>query len=198
MRLWAELSGPIQKLRPWLPKRPREFVSHMMGRILKGLAIAEGQIRQAEAAEDTLLFMVHCQSKPGYSYRVSLGDKSSEYAHPACACEHWERNHRPCKHLCAVCAQFPSWSWDDLPDEYMNNVYFRLDDFAGASPHVSTKEASAADMHPHLRAEKGDADINVPNSFLPHGARARACREELSLWRDMTCRVAQAEALNHL
>jgi len=46
---------------------------------------------------------------------------------PNCTCIDYIKFHWPCKHLCAIFLYIPGYSFDDLPENFLNNPFISPD-----------------------------------------------------------------------
>ena len=102
----------------WLRDRPREFVTHCLGRLSSAMETPSEDIRMLEGGK----FTVRSQTS-GKNYTLCFQNEN----HPTCECEDWKRNHWPCKHFMAVFINYEQWGWNSLPATYTENPYFTLD-----------------------------------------------------------------------
>ena len=46
---------------------------------------------------------------------------------PSCSCEDWTKYHLPCKHFFAVFHYKKNWTWNQLPENYLNSPRLACD-----------------------------------------------------------------------
>ncbi|KAL4154222.1 hypothetical protein QTP88_002049 [Uroleucon formosanum] len=84
---------------------------------------------------------------------------------PNCTCIDYIKFHWPCKHICAIFFYIPGYSFDDLPEYFLNNP------FISADPHYSIKNVHSKEIltkSPVNVLEKENAlqlnDMDIDNS----------------------------------
>ena len=107
-------------------------------------------LHHAEDIEDVDIqqgvFSVHSQK--GKVYTVNIGTTSKDNM-LYCTCVDWRTHHIPCKHFFTIFQHRESWSWNNLPIEYLESSYINMDSKAIWSHHPSLSDP-ANDSFPIL------------------------------------------------
>ena len=143
----------------FLWNRPRDIVTHCMGRIS---AAEEIQRDDITVVDDVLgMFEVAGQSQKN-SYKLQFGDETSM---PCCACHDWAKNYLPCKHFFSIFKHFPEWKWNKLSSKYRNSSHLNLDDcvLQNYKPHSPVNE----DVSTNQEKSFTNSSINIPSCDLP-------------------------------
>ena len=75
-------------------------------------------------------------------YNVELG---SDSVFPSCECADFQRNYLPCKHFFAIFHLMPGYSWESLPQYFLNNTFVTIDD--SFILHCTDKKYSSTSYH---------------------------------------------------
>ena len=99
----------------FLQDKPRELILHCLQRRQKSRKFSKGDIQIID--NDNGVFVV----KSTKQYQVDFGRE------PSCACKDWIRFKIPCKNFFAIFNHFSSWTWNSLPQSYLNSEYLSQD-----------------------------------------------------------------------
>ena len=111
----------------WVPdflhNRPRSVITHSLQRIrnCEKDNYCESDIQTLD--EEKGQFAVNCKS--GRVCTLSFGNSSES---PSCSCEDWTKHHLPCKHFFAVFRFRKNWTWNQLPQNYLNSPRLTCDE----------------------------------------------------------------------
>ncbi|KAE9543481.1 hypothetical protein AGLY_002281 [Aphis glycines] len=98
-------------------ERPEPFVKHIYNRLSTAQNIySENKIKKLE-----LEHTFHVKSEDGtcvYTINFLIAN---------CTCIDYIKFHWPCKHLCAIFLYIPGYSFDDLPEIFLNNPFISPD-----------------------------------------------------------------------
>lgn len=101
----------------FLHRRPEPFVKHIYNRLSTAQNIySENKIKKLE-----LEHTFHVKSEDGtcvYTINFLIAN---------CTCIDYIKFHWPCKHLCAIFLYIPGYSFDDLPEIFLNNPFISPD-----------------------------------------------------------------------
>ena len=143
----------------FLQGRPRKIILHCLDR--KG---SSNKFTSEDVDIQQGVFSVHSQK--GKVYTVNFGTTSKDNM-PYCTCVDWRTHHIPCKHFFAIFQHRESWSWNNLPIEYLESSYISMDSKAIWSHHPSLSDP-ANDSFPIL----SNAPTKKPAlDFLPKKVR---------------------------
>ena len=110
----------------WVPdflhNRPRSVITHSLQRIknCEKDNYCESDITTLD--EDKGQFAIKCMS--GRVCTLCFGNSSEA---PSCSCEDWTKYHLPCKHFFAVFHFKKNWTWNQLPENYLNSPRLACD-----------------------------------------------------------------------
>lgn len=97
---------------PYLHDKPRPFVLHSLERLTSASNITSSMITQTATDNHFTI-----RGSGDEQYIVNMMS-------PTCTCYDWHKFGYPCKHMFAVCQLYHC----SLPDHYINNVWYRLDE----------------------------------------------------------------------
>ncbi|XP_069109603.1 uncharacterized protein [Argopecten irradians] len=117
---WREPSGSVPKE---LHNRPKYLVQHIREATVRCSDITSDMVTMVTEKE----FLVQSSNRQSHFYRINLGDESS-HTMPSCDCRAFKKTHFPCKHFCALICHINNITWNSLPNFYMNNPHFIIDE----------------------------------------------------------------------
>ena len=103
----------------YLRTRPRSVIIHCLDRVRKANKFSSTDVQEGESEG---CFNVTSQS--GKVHHVDLGVTSTA---PSCTCMDWIRHHIPCKHFFSIFKHYTRWSWDSLPQTYLQSPHLSCD-----------------------------------------------------------------------
>ena len=103
----------------YLRTRPRSVIIHCLDRVRKANKFSSTDVQEGESEG---CFNVTSQS--GKVHHVDLGVTSRA---PSCTCMDWIRHHIPCKHFFSIFKHYTQWSWDSLPQTYLQSPHLSCD-----------------------------------------------------------------------
>lgn len=101
-----------------------------------------------------------------------VGDNSSL---PYCECKDWRRYKLLCKHFCVLIIK-KHLAWDALSKQYINSVYFKIDEILVPRKEISEAEPSRADFSIFAKVPPVEESLNKKKS---DSAVAADCRDAL-------------------
>ena len=116
----------------FLQGRPRKIILHCLDRKGSSNKFTSEDIEYVDIQQG--VFSVHSQK--GKVYTVNFGTTSKDNM-PYCT---WRTHHIPCKHFFAIFQHRESWSWNNLPIEYLESSYISMDSKAIWSHHPSLSD----------------------------------------------------------
>ena len=108
---------PAEHVPADLQHRPLHLLQHMKEIDIKALSVPADDVTRL----DDVSFLVTSGST---IYPVCLGNESTM---PSCDCRSFRRTHMPCKHFGAIFRHYEEISFSSLPEIYIGNPIFNLD-----------------------------------------------------------------------
>ena len=113
---------PSSHITSCLHDRPRSVIIHCLDRNTNSTKILVEHVHDIDSKKG--VFEVETTS--GSKQRIEFGICTLEEM-PSCTCKDWLRHHIPCKHFSAIFTHRPIWRWNNLPQTYLQSVYFSTD-----------------------------------------------------------------------
>ena len=169
----------------YLQTRPRSVIIHCLDRVRKANKFTNTDVRDGESEG---CFNVTSQS--GKVHHVDLGVTSRA---PSCTCMDWIRHHIPCKHFFAIFKYYTQWSWDSLPQTYLQSPHLSCDTEAlnslddSANSWSSQQLGECVDSPPH-ESTSANYTSSLPKKVRLHCLAKWQRREDMtSHRRDNQC-----------
>ena len=147
----------------YLHDRPRSVIIHCLDRRTNSSKFLADSIHDIDSEKGVF----EVEKTSGSKHRVNFGISSSQQM-PSCTCKDWLRYHIPCKHFFAIFTHRSAWSWNNLPQTYLQSAYLSTDTQALQDYFQSStdnlEELSVIDTENHPTAESG---TSVTNPNLP-------------------------------
>lgn len=87
------------------------------------------------------MWEVLIRGNSGQQHSVDFGKPNSN---PSCTCQHWVNTNFPCKHFFLVFRFRKDWTWDSLPQCYLDSPYLCADTSALSHSLVNPPNLSPA------------------------------------------------------
>ena len=145
----------------YLHDQPRSVIIHCLDRRTNSSKFLANSIHDINSEKGVF----EVEKTSGSKHRVDFGISSSQQM-PSCTCKDWLRYHIPCKHFFAIFTHRPAWSWNNLPQTYLQSAYLSTDtqalqDYFQSSTE-NLEELSVIDTENHPIAESGASATNLP------------------------------------
>lgn len=108
----------------YLKGRPRALIKHCLDRKTKSNKFTSDSIHETDTPGS---FTVTKES--GGNHTVTFATVSDKDM-PSCTCKDWARWHIPCKHFFAIFREKKGWSWESLPNKYLQSAHLTTDNEA--------------------------------------------------------------------
>ncbi|XP_069112975.1 uncharacterized protein [Argopecten irradians] len=195
---WREPSGSVPKE---LHNRPKYLVQHIREATVRCSDITSDMVTMVTEKE----FLVQSSNRQSHFYRINLGDESS-HTMPSCDCRAFKKTHFPCKHFCALICHINNITWNSLPNFYMNNPHFIIDEDCVKLPKDQLFNIQEVEHSTTACAPCKDLDNTITEPQQPQGPSlsdsARKVREILKDLYNLTYIAdsvqAMEEARKHL
>ncbi len=129
--------------------RPKRVILHCLDRMQKANRIPSTRVTIIDVNQGQF----EVESESGVKRIV-------DFELPSCTCQDWHDFHMPCKHMFAIFQHQTQWTWDKLPQAYLQSQYMFCD--ADVLPgNLSEPKSQATDCQLEIHGS-GDSLSGAP------------------------------------